>query len=368
MKAKRFSVVAALCGLGLSTVAVPAEASVPDAAQVLLDGMEQGHAAGYPGVIGMVRDGGQEQSVHVGVGNRSTNAAADPAARFRIGSVSKSFTAATVLLLEAEGLLDLDDSVEQWLPGVVSGTGYDATQIKLRHLLNQTSGLPQYTMNIDGFLWGAEWTPQQLVNGATKKAPIGAPGQTWHYSNANYVLAGMVIEAATGTSAAAAMQARIFTPLGLADTSLPSANTMAGAHLQGYFLTTPITYMTVTTQKVSATWTAGAIVSTLEDIATFERALLDGTLLPPAQLAELKTTVPTDTAGTSYGLGLAKNDLGCGEAWWHNGSVPGYFTLTYASDDGSRQVTLTANENHLLGGTPGQTHLWNGGVSAFCAL
>lgn len=368
MKAKRFSAIAALCGLGLLGVAAPAEAAVPDAAQTLLGGMQQGQAAGYPGVIGMVRDGGQEQSLHVGVGDRSTNAAADPAARFRIGSVSKSFTAATILLLEAEGLLDLDDSVEQWLPGVVSGTGYDATQIKLRHLLNQTSGLPQYTMNIDGFLWGAEWTPQQLVNGATKKTPIGAPGQTWHYSNANYVLAGMVIEAATGTSAAQAMQDRIFTPLGLTDTSLPSANTMTGTHLRGYFLTTPITYMSVTTQKVSATWTAGAIVSTLEDVNTFERALLDGTLLPPAQLAELKTTVPAPEIGGSYGLGLAKSDVGCGDVWWHNGSVPGYYTLTFTSDNGSKQVAVAANENHLLGGTPGQGHLGTGATSAYCDL
>ena len=368
MKAKRFFAATALCGLGLFGVAAPAEASVPDAAQLLQAGMNQGQTAGYPGVIGMVRDGAQGQNLHVGVGNRSTNAAADPTARFRIGSVSKSFTAATVLLLEAEGLLDLDDSVEQWLPGVVSGTGYDATQITLRHLLNQTSGLPNYTMNIDGFLWGAAWTPQQLVNGATKKTPIGTPGQTWHYSNANYVLAGMVIEAATGTSAATAMQSRIFTPLGLTDTSLPSADTLTGSPLQGYFLTTPLTYTTVTTQKVSATWTAGAIVSTLEDVADFERALVGGTLLPPAQQTELKTTVPTGTAGASYGLGLVKGDTACGDVWWHNGSVPGYFTISFTSEDGSKQVTVAANENHLIGGTPGQNHLSNGGVSAYCAL
>ncbi|WFB05692.1 beta-lactamase family protein [Streptomyces sp. LX-29] len=369
MKFRRLSIVAVACGLGLSAGLSPATAAVPEAAVILKAGADRGVADGYPGIIGMVRDGAQTQYVQAGVGDRGTRVPADPKAKFRIGSNSKSFTAATVLLLEADGLLSLDDTVATWLPNAVKANGHDGSKITIRQLLNQTSNLPDYTMNIDGYTVNPDWTSQQLVDGALRKRPPNAqPGEKWEYTNTNYVLAGMIIKAVTGNEPAVEMKTRIFDRLGLTDTSLPTTdNNLYGNYLRGYYLAGPfILDMTVT--SVQATQTAGAIVSTLDDLATFERALVDGTLLPPAQQTELKTTVPTGT-GAHYGLGLMRIDTPCGRpAWYHNGAVPGYFSFHITSDNGAKQVVEANNENHLIGGTPGQAHTQEAALNAFCAL
>ncbi|MEU1866614.1 serine hydrolase domain-containing protein [Streptomyces gardneri] len=369
MKLKRLSVIAAVCSISLTIGLGTAEATVPDAAAALKAGADQGIADGYPGIIGMVRDGAQSQYIQAGVGDRGTGVPADPKAKFRIGSNTKAFTAATVLLLEADGLLSIDDTVAKWLPDAVNANGHDGSKITIRQLLNHTSNLPNYTMNIDGFTTGRVWTPQQLVDGALRKRqPNAQPGEKWEYTNTNYVLAGMIIRAVTGNEPAAEMKTRILDRLGLADTTLPTTdNNIYGNFLRGYYLAGPfILDMTVT--NVSATQTAGAMISTLDDLATFQRALVGGTLLPPAQQTELKTTVPTG-AGPDYGLGLMRLDTPCGRtAWYHNGVVPGYFSFHLTSEDGAKQVVEANNESHLISGTPGQNHTGAAAVNAFCAL
>lgn len=367
MKAKRLTVIAVACGLSAFVGLSPAQASVASATPVLQAGLNQGIVDGYPGAIAMIRDAGQTQYLHAGVGSRDTNVPADPAAKFRIGSNTKSFTAATVLLLEADGLLSLDDTVDHWLPGLIDRNGFDGTKITLRQVLNHTSGLRDYTMNYNGFLGTSTWTPQQLIDGALNKPPLARPGEKWAYTNTNYVLAGMVIKAVTGNDPAVEMQQRIFTPLGLTSTSLPAGNTLTGNYLRGYFITGPFIW-DYTTQSVQATWTAGAIVSTLTDLGTFERALVGGTLLPPQQQAELKTTVPTGYAGVEYGLGLQRVQSPCGPVWYHSGVVPGYFSFHMTADDGVKQIVQINTEYHLLGDTDGQQHTGAAATNAYCAI
>ncbi|MFC9705302.1 serine hydrolase domain-containing protein [Streptomyces sp. NPDC056943] len=102
----------------------------------------------------------------------------------------------------------------------------------IRQLLNHTSNLPNYTMNIDGYTTGRAWTAQQLVDGALRKRqPNAQPGEKWEYTNTNYVLAGMIIRAVTGNEPAVEMKTRIFDRLGLADTTLPTTDN----NLYGYF-------------------------------------------------------------------------------------------------------------------------------------
>jgi D-alanyl-D-alanine carboxypeptidase len=367
MKANRLTVITAACGLSAFVGLSPAQASVATAAPILQAGLNQSIVDGYPGAIAMIRDAGQTQYLHAGVGSRDTNAPADPAAKFRIGSNTKSFTAATVLLLEAAGLLSLDDTVDHWLPGLINRNGFDGTKINLRQVLNHTSGLPDYNMSATGFMGSSTWTPTQLINGALNKAPLGQPGQVWGYTNTNYVLAGMVIKAVTGNDPAVEMQQRIFTPLGLTNTSLPAGNTMTGNYLRGYFISGPFIW-DYTTQSVQATWTAGAIVSTLADLGTFERALIGGTLLPPQQEAEFKTTVPTGHAGVEYGLGMQRAQTPCGPVWTHGGLVPGYNSYHITSDDGVKQLVQVNTEYHLIPHTDGQDHTAASAVNTYCAL
>ncbi|WP_232733995.1 serine hydrolase [Kitasatospora sp. CB02891] len=356
----------------------PATAAAPTPAALLQAGAERGVADGYPGVIGLVRQADTAQYVHAGVGDLSTKVPADPKAKFRIGSNTKAFTAAVLLQLEAEGRLSLDDTVARWLPGAVNANGFDGSRITVRELLNHTSGLPEYANGAFGTQYALNtqpnqpWPPQSLVDLAlSKRAPVSAPGRQWSYANTNYVLAGMVIKAVTGNEAATEIQRRIIEPLGLHDTSFPTADpALYGNFLHGYLH--PVVFYTqdVTVSNVQTYGSAGAMVSTLDDLSAFSRALLTGQLLAPAQMAELKSTVPMDSSGTSaYGLGVEHLQLPCGQwAWGHNGAVLGYLSNWLSSEDGTKQVLYANNEFHLMGGTQGQRDTVNSAFDAFCAL
>ena len=374
MRRRAFGTVAVAVA-ALVSVASPASAETP--AEILQAGAQTGVSVGYPGVIGLVRNGETAQYIHAGYGNLTTKTPADPKAKFRIGSDTKAFTSTVLLQLEGEGKLSLDDPVARWLPGAVNANGNDGTKISVRQLLHQTSGLPEYASDsrfVNSYLANTNprqaWPPQTLVNIATSHPPLGAPGAAFHYSNTNYVLAGMVIKAVTGNEPATEVQRRIIEPLGLSNTSFPTEDpTLSGNYLNGYYISFGVFYKDFTVSNVQAFGAAGAIVSTEDDVATFERALLSGKLLPPQQQTELKTTVPIDDAGNRYGLGIGLSPTSCGMAWNHSGGVLGYFNVWMTSDDGSKQVLVAANENHLPGpATRGQTTLGNAAIKAYCAF
>ncbi len=377
--ALRAAVGAALT-LAVLAGAGPANADVPTAAAALQAGEQQGLADGYPAAIGMVRSGEATQYVSAGTGDTATKAPADPKAQFRIGSNTKAFTATVLLQLEAEGKLSLDDTVGKWLPGAVNANGYDGNTITIRELLNHTSGLPDYVASAtfyNSYVSNSEpnrvWAPQTLVDLAlAQHQPTTAPGQQFSYANTNYILAGMVIRAVTGSDPATEIQNRIIGPLGLRDTSFPTSDpTLHGNYLHGYeYQWLGLTLSDVTVSNVQAFGTAGAMVSTLDDLATFDRALFTGRLLPPAQEAELKTTVPIG-GGTSsrYGLGIGQYQTPCGQwVWTHTGDVLGYVSTWEISDDGSKQVLVANNEYHMKEGTKGETDIQKGVDNAFCAL
>ena len=353
-----------------------ASATPQTAADILRAGAQAGLRDGYPGVIGMVRDGDDTQYVQAGYADKVAGTPADPKAKFRIGSNTKAFTATVLLQLEAEHRLSLDDTVDRWLPGVVNANGNDGTKITIRQLLHHTSGLADYASDarfdlpyVGDLNPSQQWAPQTLVNIATSRQPVGAPGAKFSYANTNYVLAGMVIKAVTGNDPAVEIQHRIVEPLSLHDTTFPTADpTMPAGSLHGYFLALGI-YRDVTASQVQAFGSAGAIVSTLDDLATFERALVTGRLLPPAQEQELKTTVPMDaTSGNGYGLGIGHVQTRCGPVWTHTGAVLGYLSEVVTSEDGSKQMVFAVNEFHMLEGTPGQTDVGTAALNAYCAL
>ncbi|GLZ31809.1 serine hydrolase [Lentzea sp. NBRC 105346] len=360
-------VLGAAVALTLST-AVPAHAATP--ADILRAGAEQGVRDGYPGVIGLVRNGTDSQYVKAGLGDRFAQTPADPHARFRIGSNTKAFTAAVLLQLESEGRLSLDDTVARWLPGVVDANGHDGTRITIRQLLNHTSGLPEYSADarvsvpyVANTNPRQPWPPRTLVDIALEAAPV----RGFHYANTNYVLAGMVIKAVTGEEPAVQVRKRIIEPLGLRDTTFPVDDPETPS-MHGAFWVGSILIRDVTVSNVQTFGPAGAIVSTVDDLATFERALFTGRLFPAAQLASLKTTVPMGTGDAGYGLGVGSVSTPCGRVWTHTGGVLGYFTTWLTSEDGAKQVVFAANEFHLVGGTRGQRDVGKAAVDAYCAL
>ncbi|HXT93572.1 MAG TPA: serine hydrolase domain-containing protein [Trebonia sp.] len=314
-------------------------------------------AAGAPGVIIMSRNGRQVSHVVAGLADKATRQPMQPQDKVYIASITKTFTATVVLQLAAEGRLSLDDSVQQLLPGVITGHGYDPARITARQLLQQTSGIRDY-VDAPGFLTpqGLQKTyqPQQLVDIALQQGP---PVSGWLYSNTNYILLGMIIQKVTGQSPGTEISRRILTPLRLRDTSFPLTRTQITApYAHGYYGPVDVTNAV----NPSAPWTAGAMISTVDDVARFYRALLTGRLLPPAQQRELLATIPVNDTGElfaeHYGLGIYSVQLSCGTAWGHDGGAPqGYKTIAYTSQDGSRQAVMIYNSYSMSVPPPGGT-------------
>ncbi|MCZ2829968.1 serine hydrolase [Modestobacter sp. VKM Ac-2986] len=346
---------AALVGTGLLA---PATASAtPGHTPAPLTSVQQDIDAlvsegGFPAVLGSVVDGrGRIRDLAAGVADVTTGEPAPVNGRVRIASNTKTFTATVVLQLVAERRIGLDQTVEHHLPGLVRGPGGDGREITVRELLQHTSGLPDY----DDVVY-PEWvgtgltghfTPQQLV--AAGLGEPATPQGVFSYSNTNYVLAGMVVEEVTGRSIADQIDRRIIKPLELKHTYWPADDdlTIRGTHPHTYTQAEaggPLTDVTELDPSIGGA--AGQLISTPHDLAVFFGALLDGELLPPAQLAQMTTTVPAPDLSLrgiemEYGLGLASHELPCGvEAWGHGGDLPGVHTRNAFTEDG-RGATFT---------------------------
>lgn len=288
-----------------------------------------------------------------GVANVQTREPVPVNGRYRIASTTKTFVATVVLQLVGEGNLSLDDKVEEHLPGVVSGGGHDGSAITIRDLLQHTSGI--YDYNLDE-AWNpfnaldifeerrfAHYAPEDLVAVAMRHPPIFEPGTARSYSNTNYVLVGMIIEAVTGNPWAEEVRDRIIEPLGLEQTTVGDDPQMPDPHARGYYQFPdggPL--VDVTLLDPSAGDAGGAIISTPEDVTRFLGALLSGELLAPELLAEMKDSVPEGDG--RYGLGLGWSPLSCGGGYWrHGGAVPGYLSYEGFSEDGSHGVVLSVS-------------------------
>ncbi|MFF3488319.1 serine hydrolase domain-containing protein [Streptomyces sp. NPDC002701] len=306
---------------------------------------------GAPGAVARVDDQGTVHDVAEGVADKATGRAIDNADRFRVGSVTKSFSAVVLLQLVDEGVLGLDTPVNTYLPGLLPDD-----RITVRHVLSHRSGLYDYTNNmfastVPGFeaVRNKVFSYQELMT-LSLKQPLGsAPGAAYAYSNTNFVVAGMLIEKLTGTSVQAAYRSRIIEPLGLADTSyVHPATAIDGRHANGYL--TPdeagAPLVDSTEQTVSWAQSAGAVISSTRDLNTFFSALLRGELTSAAQLAQMQQWVPVNST-QGYGLGLRRRDLSCGvSVYGHTGTVQGYYTYAFTSKDGGRSVTALANTSN----------------------
>src|SRR5438067_2855961 len=191
-------------------------------------------ATGVPGVLAEVRTGDRQLRGTSGVANLDSRKPVNDDGFFRIGSNTKTFLSIVVLQLVAEHWLSLDGAVGHWLPGVVHGNGNDGGTITVRELLQHTSGLHDYTDDLQAQITSPEayrklefrqFSRQELLDIALAHRPANAPGAAWNYSNTNYILLGMVIEKATRDSWAHQVTRRIVIPLGLHHTYAPATST-----------------------------------------------------------------------------------------------------------------------------------------------
>ncbi|MFE0171074.1 serine hydrolase domain-containing protein [Streptomyces sp. NPDC059002] len=320
--------------------------------------MDAAVRAGIPGITAQARDSAGVWKASSGVGDLNSGAPRGKDDKFRVGSITKTFVATVLLQMEAEGRLDLDDTVETHLPGLVKGNGNDGGRITVRQLLSHTSGLFDYlsdeeyarTYLGEGYLKHRYDTlpPEKHVKVALSHKPLFEPGSKFSYSNTNYILAGLIVEKVGGRTYEKEVRDRIIKPLGLKNTTNPGNSVhLPRPSSRGYaklFEASPDRIDDITEMNGSQGWADGDIISTAGDLNRFYRALLRGKLLPPEQLKAMKTIAAPGTSTTSYGLGLTRFDTSCGTTLWgHGGGMVGWLSLAVTTADGRHQLAYNFN-------------------------
>ena len=325
-------------------------ASTSDFDDVLQAGIDRG----LIGVALAVDQGGEVLfDGAAGLANGETQTPLSPTDRFRIYSITKTFTAVLVLQLVDEGVLSLDDTVTEWLDDPAVARIPNVEQITLRQLLTHTSGVYDYYNGADspfvddaitgeGADWSKVWTPQELlayVDGTRQEADF-APGQGVNYSDTNYILLGLIVEQAGGQSIPEQLHTRILDPLGLTDTFFAAAEPVPGGTVAGYHR---LGDELIDVSGINLSWasTQGGMVSTAEDLARFADALFGGDLIEPASLEAMLTFLPADEQGREWGLGVARLRTPVGGLIGMNGSGPGFVARMYWLPNGATVVLLT---------------------------
>ncbi|MFF5210317.1 serine hydrolase domain-containing protein [Streptosporangium sp. NPDC000396] len=313
-------------------------------------------ALGVTGVQArLITPDGRNLTATSGVADLTSRRPVSPNGYFRIASVTKTFVATVILQLAGDGRLSLDDTVEQWLPGVVSGNGNDGRAITIRQLLQHTSGIhdvyPDYTSAKDFYRHRYDtYTPEQTVARTMRHQPDSQPGKDWSYSNTGYVLLGMIIQRVTGHPWHEEVRDRIARPLGLRHTFWPGTSPkLPQPHAETYQRFHPGKPLVDVTEQVgSGTNGEAGLISTTADLNRFFRALLGGRLLPPTQLAQMKQTIPVGKKfeplmpGARDGLGLFSRPLSCGGTYWgHEGGDSGWISSVGVTADGRRSITVS---------------------------
>ncbi|MFH1149236.1 MAG: serine hydrolase domain-containing protein [Actinomycetota bacterium] len=250
--------------------------------------------------------------------------------RFRAGSITKTFVATVILQLADEDKLSLQDKLDQYVEGFTYGD-----QITIKQLLNHTSGVFGYD-DAPGFTQESvhdqqrRWTTDELLELAKSGQPYFPPGQQWRYGNSNYLLLGLIAEKVTGGDIAGEVKRRIIEPLGLSSTVFPVDSSMGGEHSHGYVawdgrfgMPDTDTPSDVTNMNPSWAWAAGAMISDLEDLHRWAKALATGELISPEMQKERLECVDIPGAEAiegKYGLGI----YSMGGLVGHDGMLWGY--------------------------------------------
>lgn len=310
----------------------------------------------------LVRVGGTGGSWRgsAGVHDLASGRPADPDGRFRVGSVTKVFTAAVVLQLAGEGKLALDRPARHYLPDLIPAA---YGQVTVRQLLNHTSGIPSPDPGNGDTLedWYAHRfdlrDPADDVRAATALEPDFAPGTQQHYANIGYTVAGLLIERVTGDTYASQVSRRILKPLRLGGTYFPGTDpAIRGPHNHGYQVFGPSGEpRDVTVWGASDAWAAGDLISTTADLECFTEALFRGRVVRGPLLREM-FTVPDASVreyGTgkpaAYSAGLSVMRLGGREVWGKTGGRWGYNTVLAATPDLSRTLVYSVNATDAKG-------------------
>ncbi|MCU1256488.1 MAG: beta-lactamase [Candidatus Angelobacter sp.] len=290
----------------------------------------------FMGTVLVAQDGKVLLDKAYGFANLEWEVPNTPTTKFRLGSITKQFTAASILLLEERGKLKVEDPVKKYMPDAPAA--WD--KITIFHVLTHTSGIPSLTSFPDFASHEAQpMTPEKLVEWFRDKPLEFEPGTKWNYSNSGYILLGYLIEKISGQSYSDFVQQNIFTPLGMKDSGYDSNSSIIAHRAAGYApgKNGPENAGFV---HMSIPFSAGALYSTSEDLLRWEQGLFGGKVLNAASLAKMTAPFKEDYA---FGLGVStKNGH---KMIAHNGGIEGFNTaLAYYPDD-KLVVAVLANLN-----------------------
>ena len=363
MKPKKLTATLVAATLGAALIATPASAATtlpplnPAALRAAIADLPNDEASG---ALVQVRGSAGEWTGTSGIGNVRTGQGVPADGRFRIGSMTKTFTATAALQLVAAHRLDLNRTVQSYVPDLLPAS---YPPITVGQLMDFTAGIPGILIDHKDPAWFLPhrfdtWTPRQLVDLATGGAPMEfAPGTMQHYGNIDYLVLGVVIEEVIGRPYGDAIRDGIIRPLHLNATVVPGRDPrIHGPHAHGYEAVTPDHWVDVTDANPTFQWAAAEMISNAPDLDRFLVALVSGRLLPPAQTAELFRIpdVPTYETGApaTYGRGLEKLVVNGQLFWGKSGDRPGYNNGMGTTVDLSRRLVYSVNTLHMGGQMP----------------
>jgi D-alanyl-D-alanine carboxypeptidase len=341
----------------------------------LLEMLEQAMAdENIPGAILGVKTPSGEWLLAAGIADISSSLLMNKDMQIWLASVSKPLTAVLTMKLIEEEVLSLDDQVEEWLPGLIP----QGDQMTIKMLLNHSAGIFNITESVS--FWeklytnpSREWTNGEILSRSIPNTPIFTPGTAFSYSNTGYYLLGMIMEAATGETVAELFQEKIAEPTQLTRTRLSKQGTLEEPNVNGYtWLFTTEDVADIANWNFSWDWTAGAGVSTAEEMLQFADQLFNGTILQN-ETVNIMTSIESFAPESAMGLGIgvvsadAPGNIFETELLGHSGTNPGVATEWYHFPDYGTTIFVAVNRNDIPKGPEGNIPV-NGSAISFSIL
>jgi len=267
---------------------------------------------------------------------------ATPQMLYSIGSISKQFTAAAILILQQEGKLSLDDPVSKYVSGLTDGD-----KVTIRELLSHTSGYQDFWPQDYVMPFILQPTTAQAIMDRWARKPLDfAPGTKWQYSNTNYVIAGVIVEKVAGMPLLKLLSQRVFKPLGMTSVADTDKNKLPPTDPTGYMRYALGPPRVAPNAGNGWMFAAGELAMTAEDLAKWDISMIDETVLKPASYKEMETdTLLKNGMGTHYGLGIEVINQNGRRVLEHSGEVSGFVSENIVLPDEKIAVVVLTNQD-----------------------
>ncbi len=292
--------------------------------------------------LAVVRDGKLAYSQAYGKARLEPPLQSTAAMPYSIGSISKQFTTAAILMLQEQGKLSLDDKVGKWLPNLTR-----ANEISIRQILSMTSGYQDY--------WPQDYVMPMMLKATTAEGILKGwaqvpldfePGTRWQYSNTNYVIAGLIVEKVSGKPLYQLLQEKVLRPLGMSSALNTDAKPMGAGDPLGYFRYALGPLRPAPEEGTGWMFAAGELAMTPADLAKWDISVMDESLLKPSSYLAMETeTVLRNGLGTSYALGMRVTSVRNHRVLGHGGEVSGFTATNIVLPDDKFAVAVATNQD-----------------------